>query len=149
MSSPKFFGKEEVEGKTVIETNGNRLGKAKGVAFSLEGATMLFVEKDDGTENQIPMSKVMAIAEFIVVRTEGVTSEPRPPQSGPAPAPASITPPSLPTTVPEPPHAPVTPSPPQATVPAPPPKARVCRLCGDKLKPGAKFCSRCGASNPV
>src|SRR5208283_1911643 len=44
MSSPKFFGKEEVEGKTVIETNGNRLGKAKAVAFSLEGATVLFVE---------------------------------------------------------------------------------------------------------
>jgi len=149
MSSPKFFGKEEVEGKTVIETNGNRLGKAKAVAFSLEGATVLFVEKDDGTENQIPMSKVMAIAEFIVVRTEGVTSEPRPPPAGRVAAPASVTPPPAPTTAPAAPYSPVTPSQPQATAPAPPPMARVCRLCGDKLKPGAKFCTRCGASNPV
>ncbi len=121
MSSAKYFRNGELQGKTVIETTGNRLGKAKEVAFSLDGTAMLFVEKDDGGERQVPTSKVIAIGEFIVVRSE-VAQIPSVPSAAPSPPP-------MPT-----------------MVPAPVPPAFVCRSCGAVLKPGARFCTKCGTS---
>jgi sporulation protein YlmC with PRC-barrel domain/ribosomal protein L40E len=120
MSSPKYYRNGELQGKTVIETTGNRLGKAKEIALSLDGSTMLFVEKDDGSEVQFQTSKLIAIGEFIVVRSEAVPVPPVPsavPSPSPAPtmAPAAATP------------------------------TMVCASCGAPLKPGARFCTKCGS----
>jgi len=131
MSSPKYFRNGELQGKTVIETNGNRLGKAKEVAFSLDGTSVLYVEKDDGSESEVRSSKLIAIGEFIVVKSEGVQSPP-------------IAPPPV---IPQAPVAAPWPQPAQAPAPVSTPPAMSCRNCGAPLKPGSRFCTKCGTSS--
>jgi sporulation protein YlmC with PRC-barrel domain len=114
--SSKLYRAGDVQGKLVIETSGNRLGKAKEIAFSLDGTTTLFLEKDDGSEAQVPTSRLVAIGEFVVVRSDA----PQVQVAGAYQAP-----------------------PPPAVVPPPPPTP-VCRSCGAPLKPNAKFCTKCG-----
>ena len=127
MSSSKFFRSGELQGKTVIETTGNHLGKAKDIGFNLEGTTMLFIQKDDGSEASVPTSKLIAIGEFVVVRSE-------------AAQPAAMAAVTL-QTVPAPPR----PAPVQAVTAVVPP-ALLCKNCGAPLKPGSRFCTKCGAS---
>lgn len=117
VSSPKFFRKEEIADKIAIETTGKKLGKAKEIAVSLDGTAALFIEKDDGSETEIPMSRIIGVADFIIARAEG---------ANPAP-PATVI------------------ASPQTTAPMQPATAAACRNCGAPLKPGSKFCTKCGA----
>lgn len=126
MSSSKLFRKDEVDGKIVIEASGRALGKAKDVAFGLDGTVALIVLSDDSSEVQIPLDRVTGVAEYIVVKSDR-------PQARAMAAPASALAPPPPV-----------PAAPQA---APPPAAMAgnhCRACGAALKPGAKFCTKCG-----
>jgi sporulation protein YlmC with PRC-barrel domain len=68
--SSKSFRKEEVEGKTVIETSGKVGGKVKDLTFSLDGTITLIVAKEDGTEVKIPLKQVVGISDHVVVRSE-------------------------------------------------------------------------------
>ena len=142
MSSNRFFRNGELQGKTVIETSGNRLGKAKEIAFSLDGSSMLYVTKDDGTETEVASSRLIAIGEFIVVKSDA----PQAPPMATFPAISQV--PSAPVSPQTPAPAPIAPSPPPASFmsPAPAPVAMACRNCGSPLKPGAKFCTKCGTA---
>ena len=117
MSSPKFFRSSELQGKTVIDTTGNRLGKVKEVGLGADGSAMFFLEKDDGSETAISASNMMAIGEFMVMRAETAQGQ---------------------TTVPP------TPEPAPAVAPAPSTPQTVCRNCGAAMKPGSRFCTKCG-----
>ncbi len=68
LSSSRSFRKEEVEGKTVIDSSGKVTGKVKDIVFSLDGNVTLIVEKSDGVETQLPLSRVMGISEFVVTK---------------------------------------------------------------------------------
>ncbi len=134
MSSPKHFRKDEVDGKVVIETTGKAFGKAKDIAFGLDGTVALIVLTDDNTEVEVTMDKVMGVADYIVIRKDTPLPKASPPPPSPspvavpAPAPVSIPPPVM------------------VAPPAPVPMApSVCRNCGAALKQGAKFCTRCGS----
>ena len=72
MSSSRLFHKEEVTGKSVIESTGRMIGKVKDVMFSLDGGVILIVEKKDGTEMQVPLSNVVGLSEFVIIRSEGL-----------------------------------------------------------------------------
>ena len=117
--SSKLFRSGEIQGKMVIDTAGNRLGKAKEVAFSLDGGTVLVIEKEDGSEAQVQTARLVAIGEFVVAKP----GQPEAPARG---------------------VTPVSQQAPQTTTVPPP--AQLCRNCGSPLKPGARFCTRCGAS---
>lgn len=135
MSSAKLFRKDEVDGKTVVETTGNTFGNAKDVAFGLDGTVALIVLDKDNNEVQVTMDRVLGVGDYIVIRKEKLESKPPTP---PAPQPV-VTPPPAP---PVPPAAPATPMAPPPTVMAP----MVCKSCGAALKPGARFCTKCGTA---
>ena len=64
----KPFRKEDVVGKTVIETSGNVKGQVTDVLFDLGGAITFLVKGRDGTESQVKISDVTGISEHVVVR---------------------------------------------------------------------------------
>jgi sporulation protein YlmC with PRC-barrel domain len=66
----RSFKKEDVVGKTVIETSGAVKGKVKDIIFDLGGGVTFLVQGADGKESQIPISKVTGISEHVVVRGE-------------------------------------------------------------------------------
>lgn len=73
MYSTKTFHKEEIEGKTVLDSFGNVRGKVKDVIFSLNGSVTLIIERQDGAEGKVPMNKVMGISDYVIMKDE--TSE--------------------------------------------------------------------------
>jgi sporulation protein YlmC with PRC-barrel domain len=75
MSSSRLFHKEEIAGKTVIDSTGRVTGKVKDVMFSLDGGVILVVEKKDGAEVQVPLSKVVGVSEFVVTRSEALPEQ--------------------------------------------------------------------------
>lgn len=72
----KSFRKEDVVGKTVIETSGAVRGKVNDVMFDLSGRVTLLVQGADGKDSQIALANVTGISEHVVVKTEpgGVAS---------------------------------------------------------------------------
>jgi len=124
LSSPKLFRKDEVQGKIVIDSSGRALGKAKDVAFGLDGTVALIVLTDENSEVQISLDRITGVDEYIVVR--GAT--PPATLAMTATMPARATPISA-----QPPPAPVMVA------------ANHCKNCGAIMKPGAKFCTKCGA----
>jgi sporulation protein YlmC with PRC-barrel domain len=70
MSSNKAFHKEDITGKTVIYSSGRNTGTVKDLTFTLDGMITLIVEKTDGGEILIPLSKVMGVADNVVVKEE-------------------------------------------------------------------------------
>ena len=66
----KSFRKEDIIGKPVIETSGTVKGKVKDLMFDLSGTITLIIEGTDGTESQVPISKVTGISDDVVVRSE-------------------------------------------------------------------------------
>ena len=113
--SSKPFRKEEVEGKTVIETSGKVGGKVKDLTFSLDGTITLIVIKEDGNEIPIPLKRVVGIADHVVVRSEGTML---PGYPGATAAPSSS--------------------------PAAPRAGNTCKYCGADLPAGTSWCPACG-----
>lgn len=132
MSSSKLFRKDEVDGKTVVEASGNTFGKAKDIAFGLDGTVALIVLDKNNNEVQVTMDRVLGVGDYVIIKKE--KPEPRPTPS-PAPQPAVVPPPASPA-----PNPVIPPAPPVATL------GMVCRSCGAALKPGAKFCTKCGTA---
>lgn len=67
----KSFRKEDVVGKTVIETSGSVKGQVTDILFDLEGAITFLVKARDGTESQVKISDVTGISEHVVIRGSG------------------------------------------------------------------------------
>jgi sporulation protein YlmC with PRC-barrel domain len=68
----RSFRKEDVVGKSVIETSGAVKGKVKDVTFDLGGRVTLLVQGTDGRDSQIELSRVTGISEHVVVKSEPV-----------------------------------------------------------------------------
>ena len=64
----KTFRKEDVVGKTVIDTSGTVRGKVADVMFDLGVTVTLVVKGADGNESQVTIAKVTGISEHVVVR---------------------------------------------------------------------------------
>lgn len=64
----KSFRKEDVVGKSVIETSGSVRGEVTDVIFDLGGAITFLVKAHDGTESEVKISDVTGISEHVVVR---------------------------------------------------------------------------------
>jgi sporulation protein YlmC with PRC-barrel domain len=69
----RSFKKEDVVGKTVIETSGAVKGKVRDVMFDLGGGVTFLVQGADGKDSQIALSKVTGISEHVVVEGETAT----------------------------------------------------------------------------
>ena len=69
----RSFKKEDVVGKTVIETSGAVKGKVRDVMFDLGGGVTFIVQGADGKDSQIALAKVMGISEHVVVKGETAT----------------------------------------------------------------------------
>jgi sporulation protein YlmC with PRC-barrel domain/ribosomal protein L40E len=144
-----MFRKEEVDGKIVVEASGKALGKATDIAFGLDGSVALIVKGDDNSEVQVSMDRIVGVADYIVVRREQKSE--LPPEktvaspAAPPPAPVSTPPPARVN-----PGIPVSSTPALSSAGAVAPAAtsssagRVCRGCGAPVRPGAKFCTKCG-----
>ena len=79
--SSKPFHKEDIEGKTVIETTGKIAGKVKDMTFSLDGTITLIVLKDDGTERPVSLKQVIGISDHVIVRGDAPMSMPSSPSA--------------------------------------------------------------------
>jgi sporulation protein YlmC with PRC-barrel domain len=118
MSSTKSFRKEDIEGKTVVESSGKVMGKVKDLLFSLDGTITLVVTKEDGSDVEVSLSKVMGVSDHVVVKIDGSGSRP------PAP-PKQVTSTTTGT----------------VTVSGTP-----CKFCDTLLAPGVLWCPSCGRS---
>ncbi len=67
----KTFRREDVVGKTVIETSGGVKGKVKDVVFDLSGNITFIIQDIDGKDSQVTISKVTGISDHVVVKSEG------------------------------------------------------------------------------
>jgi sporulation protein YlmC with PRC-barrel domain len=76
MKGVKSFRKEDVVGKTVIETSGTIRGKVKDVLFDLNGTVTIVVERIDGEDWQVPIRRVTGISDHVVVGSEPTTTAP-------------------------------------------------------------------------
>jgi len=74
----RSFKKEDVVGKTVIETSGAVKGKVKDVVFDLGGEVTFLIQGMDGRDSQIALSNVTGISDHVVVKEESAT------ESGPS-----------------------------------------------------------------
>jgi len=66
----KTFRKEDVVGKTVIETTGAVKGKVTDVTFDLNGTITLIVKGSDGNESQVTVAKVTGISDHVIVKVD-------------------------------------------------------------------------------
>lgn len=66
----KSFRKEDVVGKTVVETSGVVKGKVVDVIFDLGGATTFVVRGADGRESSVAVARATGISEHVVVRSD-------------------------------------------------------------------------------
>ncbi len=66
----RSFRKEDVVGKTVIETSGAVKGKVADVAFDLDGTVTFVVHGLDGKDSQVPVSRVTGISDHVIVRSD-------------------------------------------------------------------------------
>ena len=71
----RSFKKEDVVGKTVIETSGAVRGKVRDIMFDLSGGVTFLVQGADGKDSQIPLSNVTGISEHVVVKGETATEQ--------------------------------------------------------------------------
>ncbi len=67
----KSFRKEDVVGKTVIETSGSVKGKVEDVVFDLSGTITFIVKSDDGKKNEVKVANVTGISDHVIVRSDG------------------------------------------------------------------------------
>lgn len=144
-----MFRKEEVDGKVVVEASGKGLGKAKDIAFALDGSVALIVQGNDNAEIQISMDRIAGVGDYIVVRREnrGEQAPKKAPSPAPAAAPSASAPAAARPNQAIPVAAPlIPPPPPSAAIPVGAPSAGtgLCRGCGAPLRAGAKFCTKCG-----
>ncbi len=72
----RSFRKEDVVGKTVIETSGLVKGKVKDVVFNLNNTITLIVEGADGKDVRIPLVRVTGISDHVIVRSDLATEPP-------------------------------------------------------------------------
>jgi sporulation protein YlmC with PRC-barrel domain len=118
LMAPKSFHKEELVGKSVVDSLGNVRGKVKDVIFSLDGNVALIIDNMEGAEARIPLNKVTGISDYVVMRTDAA---PEAPMGAPMSA------------------APMT------TLSAPGgPSA--CKFCGTTIPPDTTYCPGCGRS---
>lgn len=75
----KFFKREEVLGKEVIDEEGMKIGTVKDLAFSVEGKIALVVEKPNKSEIKLAIESINKIGDVILVkpREAKVTEKPR------------------------------------------------------------------------
>ncbi len=66
----RTFKKEDVVGKTVIETSGSVRGKVEDVVFDLSGTITFIVKGDDGKKSEVRVAKVTGISDHVIVRSE-------------------------------------------------------------------------------
>jgi sporulation protein YlmC with PRC-barrel domain len=66
----RTFRKEDVVGKTVIETTGTVKGKVADVMFDLAGTVTFMVQGTDGTVTQVPVARVTGISEHVIVKSD-------------------------------------------------------------------------------
>ncbi len=66
----RSFRKEDVVGKTVIETSGAVRGKVADVSFDLDGTVTFLVRGLDGKDSEVPVSKVTGISDHVIVRSD-------------------------------------------------------------------------------
>ncbi|MDA4133492.1 MAG: zinc ribbon domain-containing protein, partial [Thaumarchaeota archaeon] len=117
------------------------LGKAKDIAFGLDGSVALIVMGNDNSEIQITMDRIVGVADYIVVRRDRPEPKAEMPQKrAPAPMAAAAAPVVAPV------QARVNPAIPAAPVAVPVAAAPVCKNCGAPLRVGAKFCTKCGTA---
>jgi sporulation protein YlmC with PRC-barrel domain len=121
-TTSKTFHKEEIEGKTVIDSFGNVRGKVKDIIFSLNGSVTLIIERQDGAEGKVPMNKVLGISDYVIMKDEAV--------EGSAFAPTTL----------------VTQS---SSVPSVVSNTGgvACKFCGANIPSGTTYCPRCGRSS--
>jgi sporulation protein YlmC with PRC-barrel domain len=117
MPATTYIRRQDVESKVVLDTSGKSIGTAQDIAFSLDGKLALVVKTKKGEDVEIPVSRIVGVADYIVLTPESSVST----QIGPQSQPSTMTQTSTLTSV-----------------------DQNCTRCGMPLKPGAKFCTHCG-----
>ncbi len=152
MPATPFYRREDVENKPVLDTSGKGIGTGQDLAFSLDGKLAIVVKTPKGEDIEIPMTRIVGVADYIVLTPETLTQAKQPslqPQ-GSAPTNVQETCPNcgmpLKSGVKFCTHCGIRESATatQTQIPQTSQKPETCTNCGMPLKPNAKFCTGCG-----
>jgi len=78
--SKKYFRRDEIVGKEIISDAALRLGKVKDIGYDPEGKIVLIYDTQDGEEDAIHSSQIMALGDVVLVKSVPETKSPTQPQ---------------------------------------------------------------------
>lgn len=130
-----FLKQTEVVQKTVVGADGRTIGTVKEVAFSLDGRLGLVVSDDDG-EHTVPLEDVNGIADYVVLKPREDHVTPTEAARAAGPDKSNAVPPAG--------EARASKAADTRTVPGAATALSQCPKCAKDVKPGARFCGRCG-----
>ena len=118
MSTKKFYKREDLIGKTVINQDANEVGTVKDTAFDVEGKMALIISKKDSQEEEyISINDIRSMNDVILLKENPGTK--------------TLTLPNPQVTVVQ-------------TQAAAPPLSKVCPKCGHVNPQSGQFCVKCG-----
>jgi sporulation protein YlmC with PRC-barrel domain/ribosomal protein L40E len=120
LSTKKFYKREDLIGKTVINQDASEIGTVKDTAFDVEGKMALIISKKDGQEEEyISINDIRSMNDVILLKENPGTK--------------TLTLPNAQVTV----------------VQAVPSQSKICPKCGHVNLQSAQFCVKCGNKLPV
>jgi sporulation protein YlmC with PRC-barrel domain len=78
--SKKIFRRDEIVGKEIISDAAVRLGKVKDIGYDQDGKIVLIYDKQEGEEDAIQSSQIIALGDIVLVKSAQVAKPPAQPQ---------------------------------------------------------------------
>lgn len=80
--SKRYFKRDDIVGRDVISDGAIRLGKVKDIGYDQNGRMVLIYDDQEGREEAIQSSQIIAIGDVILVRSERVEGASTRPEEG-------------------------------------------------------------------
>jgi len=146
LSEQKFFRREEIIGKAVVNMNAEKIGEVKDIGYDTNGKMALVIISPQGAEKFYSMEETVAIKDVVLIDENKLTSKPAT-TVGSAPGTfTSFTPTNVSQTLNPPPQVTYTPPAFGANNPGQIPTVamKTCQYCSKQSRAQSKFCVHCG-----
>jgi sporulation protein YlmC with PRC-barrel domain len=149
LSEQKFFRREEIIGKSVVNMNAEKIGEVKDIGYDTNGKMALVISSPQGEEKFYSMDETVAIRDVVLIDENKLTPKTTAAKTSPTTFPAFIST-NAPRAQNMPPQVAYTPPPfgggDMAQTQIPTVAMKTCQYCGRESRAQSKFCVHCGKS---